>query len=302
MKYFSIARVRSWINRSIFSGFFNWLIKVRRSLINLMRKRRLKKFTKPTFIHLQYGGKSFELLVDPQNGRLDETLFIKRKIYEPTIHKLMCNELKKGDTFVDIGSNIGIYTGFIPQVVGQEGKIIAFEPIKRLYQQNLKSIERNKYKNVILYNDACSDRVGTNKIYLTAFSLGSSAISPSELQRERYAIDEEYFETITTVIGDDILLKEAHIDFIKIDVEGHEYAVLLGIQKTLEKFRPKMILEFSPLFTPETTEKIIELLEPLYTHTFIIEDRIRCRNTKEDIGRYINLKSDEQRNLFFYNL
>jgi len=302
MRYFSIARMRSWFNRSIFSGLFNFLIKVRRKLITLIYRRKLKSFTEAIFIPLQYEGKTYELLIDPRNGRLDETFFIHRKVYEKDIHKLMCEEIKLGDTFVDIGSNIGIYANFIPQIVGNQGKVIAFEPIQRLYEQNLKSIQRNNYTNVHLYNYACSDRTGESKIFLTPFSIGSSTLHPSELQRKRYAISDSNFEVIKTIIGDEMLLKEPTIDFIKIDVEGHEYEVLLGIHQTLQKFKPKIVLEFSPLFTPETTEKIIELLEPLYTHTFIIEDKIRIPNTKKDIARYINLTSDEQRNLFFYNV
>ena len=65
----------------------------------------------------------------------------------------------------------------------------------------------------------------------------------------------------------DQMVRQMHIntiDFIKLDVDGHEYSVLMGGKETLKTFAPKILMEFAPyLFDDEEFKKILIFLKEL---------------------------------------
>lgn len=134
--------------------FQNWLYNQKKS-----------RFKEKQFKKIFVANQEFYLQIDPKNGYIDEQFFLYG-IYEKEIFELISREVKAGETFVDIGANIGMYTNFTPKIVGENGKIIAFEPITKIFQQNKESNEKNNYKNVFLHNFALSNSETETKIYL----------------------------------------------------------------------------------------------------------------------------------------
>ena len=74
--------------------------------------------------------------------------------YEKDEFDLVKRTIKKGDVVLDIGANIGVYTVLFAEIVGDKGRVYAFEPDPKNFALLKKNIEINKYKNVVLINKA----------------------------------------------------------------------------------------------------------------------------------------------------
>ena len=134
---------------------------------------------------------------------------------------------------IDIGANMGLYTYFLSKL---SKKVYAFEPHKKL----TKFLEKATKNNVTVMNCAVSNNEGEKAFYIP-LAKGRKLLNIASL--EKNSINQPHYveETTKTILLD--TLKLDNIGFIKIDVEGHELAVLEGAKKTIEKFRPVMLIE-----------------------------------------------------------
>ncbi|MET0229465.1 MAG: FkbM family methyltransferase [Rhodanobacteraceae bacterium] len=151
--------------------------------------------------------------------------------------------LRPGATFVDIGANIGVFTGLGASLVGPEGRVIAVEPIAR----NIELIERmcrsNGFANVRVIRAAASDHAGS--IALRTEATTSNATTPAAAGVRLRAENGTTLE-VRAVVLDDALADLDRLDVVKIDVAGMEPRVLRGLSRTLARFRPALITEFHP--------------------------------------------------------
>ncbi len=146
------------------------------------------------------------------------------------------NKIIKEDSVIfDIGANIGTHS--VPMALkAKYGKIFSFEPAKQTYQFLLKNI--SKIKNIYPVLLAISDRSGT----ATFHNASDNAYSGINITGKKPIVDTE--NVITISIDDFIdLQKISKLDFVKIDVEGHEQQVINGATKTLQKLRPVILIE-----------------------------------------------------------
>ncbi len=235
--------------------------------MSAMNKNKLKKFTKETITDFDFQKVKFKIIVNPKNGTVDNEIFLQG-VYEPSFLKVIKNNLKSGDTYVDIGANIGQHSLFASRVVGDNGKVIAFEPVSKIYRQFKESMEINNIQNIEVHNLACGEEEKEMFIYMTEANMGGSSLVFGSDTREK--------EKINLVTADSILGHESHIDFIKIDVEGYEYQALLGLSETLKKHHPKIMLEYSYDGYKEVNlgsdKKILDLLFSLNYSLYDIEN------------------------------
>jgi FkbM family methyltransferase len=183
---------------------------------------------------------NFEIFVTPKYGHVDQQIFISSK-YEPVITELFCKYIKKKDTVLDIGANIGYYALLSAKLVGERGKIYAFEPSKIIFEKLVKNITHNKLKQIQPELKGCGSE---NKfIELTVYpeQLGYSRITTDKKSKIK-----KIKEKINIIKLDDYLNEK--ISFIKIDVEGYECEVITGLKQTITKYKPTIIIEFSPIF------------------------------------------------------
>ncbi|MEQ9552986.1 MAG: FkbM family methyltransferase [Coleofasciculus sp. G3-WIS-01] len=152
--------------------------------------------------------------------------------------------LKPGDIFVDIGSNIGLFTVIAGKNVGKMGRVYSFEPAYKNYQRLLKNIELNYLKNVESYQLAISHKKGqmAMNVSLDGFDAWNSIAQP-------IAGDCFEMETIYSVKWDDFVREhnlQGKVTMMKIDVEGWESYVLSGGWETLSrKDAPVLQVEFT---------------------------------------------------------
>jgi len=144
-----------------------------------------------------------------------------------------------GDTVLDIGANFGVFTKLFSELVGPQGMVIAFEPIPKTFRTLAAGIKRYRRSNVRAINKALSDTVGTVQMFIPQYAdnpgddlYQASIVSNSESQKTL---------TVDSVTIDSLQLPR--VDFVKIDVEGHELEVLQGGRLTLERYHPTLMVE-----------------------------------------------------------
>lgn len=162
------------------------------------------------------------------NSDLGLGLYLRTKgEFEPLQTKTFIKTVKKGDTVLDIGANVGYYTILASKLVGPKGKVYAFEPDPDNLVLLNKNLELNGCKNVVVSPFALSDENGKDFLVKDSVNPGESTLS---LRKKGKRIE------IQKITLDAFLENEGieEIDVAKIDVEGAEIGVLKGGLKTLK--------------------------------------------------------------------
>jgi FkbM family methyltransferase len=146
---------------------------------------------------------------------------------------------------VDVGANIGYHTTVMANIVGPKGRVWAFEPLVPYRQQLEWHLGANKLQERVTICDfGLSDKAQT----LTITSDDHSA--------SLHHIDEvRILNTATQVTNTQIQLKRLddvvqteRLDFIKLDIDGHEPFFLRGAEQTIRKHQPMILIEFANLY------------------------------------------------------
>jgi FkbM family methyltransferase len=180
---------------------------------------------------------------------------------ERIVLETLIQMLQPGDVAYDIGANIGIHTIFMAKKVAEEGKIVAFEPERNNYEALSKNLSLNRLNNVIPVKAALGDKVGSENLYIRK-RIGSGAVSIIKND------DSSFCQEIETVPGDFIVQSKTLPlpKAVKIDVEGYEYPVIKGLQKTLSQNICRLVCcEIHPALLPAEVkpELLIELMKSL---------------------------------------
>lgn len=143
--------------------------------------------------------------------------------------------IREGDIVLDIGASIGTTTLYFSKIVGEKGKVFAFEPVTPdVISLNLKM---NKIKNVIVIPKAVSNKVGKTEIEISDYCIDSSICKreyTSNYYTKKKKVDMISLDYFTEHMGLD------KIDFIKMDIEGAEELAIRGAKRVIEKYRPKL--------------------------------------------------------------
>lgn len=159
------------------------------------------------------------------------------------------------ETALDIGACIGSFTTFLAKHCK---RVYAFEPSP----YNFEKLEQNTkhLTNVFLYNVAISDHDADDSIlYLCPNDIGMNRLYYSQ-----WCLKGELIRNVKTFSIDSLGLPEPKkIDFVKIDVEGYEYFVLMGMRELLMKDHPKIMMEFHPPSIQEAGSDPEEIIDRL---------------------------------------
>ncbi|VAW76873.1 hypothetical protein MNBD_GAMMA15-2631 [hydrothermal vent metagenome] len=139
-----------------------------------------------------------------------------------------------GGVFVDVGANVGYFAALASRWVGDSGQVFAFEPIPDTSRNLVSNLALNDCRNVQVFFDACSDQSGTAAMKIGKQSGWShiSAGGEGDIQ-------------VTTITLDEFLEKRnlERMDVLKIDTEGADLKVIFGARRSIERFRPVVLME-----------------------------------------------------------
>jgi len=178
--------------------------------------------------------------------------------HEPGTEVLMRNVLRAGDTFVDVGANIGYFTRLASHLVGPGGSVHAFEPMPaalRLLRLNTADL-----RNVNVYPFAVGQ--AAKKSLLSVNSRGDrSSLFEDPNARKSVPVD--------VVALDDVLDIECSVEFIKLDCEGWELEALRGASQVLDRSHPVLYFEFLESYASRGGFQLSDFEELLAQHGYI---------------------------------
>jgi FkbM family methyltransferase len=139
---------------------------------------------------------------------------------------------------VDIGAQSGAYT--LMAKFFKNTKWYCFEPDPVNYECLLENLSLNKITNVNVQNIAINDDKGTVTLNICKNHRGLNTIGSNITRFESTDTEEHVIESNNL----DSLFLDKKIDLIKIDTEGCEYNILKGAKKIINKYKPKIFLEY----------------------------------------------------------
>ena len=225
--------------------------------------------------------------------KISPKLLFKIKIllkvgYEKEI-ELISNLCKKDMISIDIGSNWGRYTF---EMSKYSKKVYAFEPNPKL----CRFLNNVFDSNVKIEEIALSDKESKTNLRYVDTNLGISTIEEdnqlngenkiSSIEVETKKLDQYAFEPIS---------------LIKIDVEGHEQAILNGAKNILEKFKPAIIIEIEERHKPNSISNITKFLEKIDYHGFFILNNNLQKINKFEIKKHQNFSERKNTDIYINN-
>lgn len=170
--------------------------------------------------------------------------FVPLKTRLTTEEKFIMSLDLHGQITYDVGAAHGIFTLFFAKLAGKNGRVVAFEPNPKLFRQIIENVKLNCFNNVEVLQIALGKE---RKRETLAFPSGELGIGSIEKHERARILSLKGAETAEVQVDSvDNLCAAGNIpkpDFVKIDVQGVEFDVLLGMKKTIQEYRPKILVE-----------------------------------------------------------
>jgi len=163
--------------------------------------------------------------------------------------RMVEREVTESDVFYDIGAHVGFYTVLASELVGERGRVLAFEPDLRNLAYLRKHLQINSISNVEVIGKAVSDKEGK-----ALFEKGDDSYTGGLSEKGTIPVD---------TISLDGLLQDETVpppDFLRINVEGAELQVLVGARQTISRHNPRILLA---IHGPELRSACLEFLNTM---------------------------------------
>ncbi|MEU5956666.1 FkbM family methyltransferase [Streptomyces sp. NPDC047525] len=187
-------------------------------------------------------------------------------VWEPHMTRWLQSRLRTGDTFVDVGANIGYFAVLGSRLVGSAGRVVAIEASPAFHERVLRHIRLNDCANVRAVNAAVSDSHETLTFVLASSNnMGANSIVPYDGPAE--SSFEMKARPLPEILDEDELTRAR---VIKIDVEGAEGGVMRGLAPVLGQLRPdvEIAVEVTPERMAQLGDSIEELMDTMAEHGF----------------------------------
>jgi len=171
--------------------------------------------------------------------------------WEPAATRFYVRTLAPGHVVYDLGANTGMHTLLFSKLVGNRGKVYAFEPLSENIERIQDVIGLNQLGNVTVVGKAVSDHSGQ----------GSFDTGPNNFQGMLSDNPQMVGKRVTvqlTTLDEFIASGAPGPNFLKMDIEGGEGSALEGFEKQIDIFQPIMAIE---LHTPEQDLKVGKFLK-----------------------------------------
>jgi len=194
------------------------------------------------FRRLDIGGLPLQVDVTDATGRLH---WFHGEPYEPELVRAIRGTLSPGDVFVDVGANIGFFTVLAASIVGDGGRVVAFEPHPGALATLRAALDANGLASRVDVVEAAvsGTRGASGRLFVSDDSVLSTLDPSRSPARDHFRFErsiairqvtlDEWFETRPALLRG--------VAAIKIDVEGTELDVLAGM-RTVRASRPAAVI------------------------------------------------------------
>lgn len=185
--------------------------------------------------------------IDPTLGETVEDIFWGA--YQPALVTAITDLLRPGDTFIDVGANIGYISFVAAGCVGQLGQVHSFEPVPIYYRSLRRLRELNPTFDITVNECALGSEPGEGSIQVSSDDIGFSTMVAGAIRGRSIAATHS-----VRVVRLDEYARNAgltEIRLVKIDTEGYEFEVIRGMGKILAagaRPRPAIVCEIVPRF------------------------------------------------------
>ena len=211
----------------------------------ILKKLILTKFNKRKSGLYKYEGSLLNL---SSNSYLEQLIILNGE-FESHITDLSKSIIKKGEVVFDVGANVGLHTVLFSTLVGEEGKVIAFEPNPDNLKDLRLNLAINGCNNVVIVEKALADENKKYDFYQltkSSFNRGDHSLAYTD-EIKKLEKEGGIFKSDVNGITLDTYCDKAEIrpTFLKMDIEGFEYFALKGGRKLLnEATKLTLIIEF----------------------------------------------------------
>lgn len=166
----------------------------------------------------------------------------KHGIWEPCVTSYMLGTIRAGQNVVDVGAHIGYFTIIMSLLVGDGGRVFAFEPEPRNVDLLRTNLALNGVRNVTVESRAVSDRVGRAGLHVSGSNTGDHRLYGSA------AVEQDVHEVDTVTLDGYFDHACDPVHFVKIDAQGLEARILDGMGRLIARNRGQLtlLMEFSP--------------------------------------------------------
>jgi len=177
-----------------------------------------------------------------------------------------------GGVAIDVGANLGEWSVPLATAVGPAGTVLAVEPNPIVADALSRTLRINHLAHAVVVSAALSDRDGDGVLHVEPADTGLSRLAdggglPVILRR------------LDTIV---VEARLARLDLVKIDVEGHERAVLAGAEAALRRFRPAIVFESGHETAGDRTVITTLLAELGYQLVAVLHDYGALACTEDD--------------------
>lgn len=239
----------------------------------------------------------FKYALFPKDNAVTSTI-IKGIQYEPYIFEfLVKNKIDLiGCDIVDVGANNGNFTIDFALLVGDEGRVFAFEPQRLIYYQLCGNVFMNGLDNVFCENVALSDSNGELEIQIPDYNYDGQVnfgdVRVGNISGKKGIVNAKRL--------DEYDFKD--LKFIKIDVQGFETYVLKGAEKTIKKHRPYIVFEVEEeyLHLNYTSKKeLFDTIDMMGYQTFQFQKGIPYQTSSGECIDWIAIPKEQLLNEFY---
>jgi FkbM family methyltransferase len=178
-----------------------------------------------------------------------DSLILNSENFEPGTTRIVRSLLRPGDTFVDVGANIGWFSLLAASMHDKEVRVFAFEPSDWTYDRFCKNIHLNGFDNIHAFREAVGKTEDTADLMLPC---GYRLDGKNTATRQTVPI--------TTL---DKKLAGEQVDLIKIDTDGFEIDVIHGAAAVIRNQMPTIIFEVMTITDREKTRSVMKFLHDL---------------------------------------
>ncbi|MFL4989684.1 MAG: FkbM family methyltransferase, partial [Microvirga sp.] len=209
------------------SGLARWVIDRTRGLpegwagrrLALMLRRLAMKTLKGLPLDLETFGVRMRLY--PYKNVCERRILFTPQYFDTDEIRILSSRIVDGFTFIDVGSNVGVYALFVAAKAGPQARILAVEPQPEVFDRLAYNIRQNPFGTVKAVACAVADKAGELTLFLDAHNRGESSV-------KIVGTSDAATVRVPAVALLDLLQAEGFtsIDAIKLDVEGAEDLIL----------------------------------------------------------------------------